>query len=250
MSSNAVGNVFGTYELLESVILALPGEVILIAAHVCQTWRNLITSSIAIGKRIQATPFFLLEQQRLHNDHSQLQSNPSTYFNINAVTHLMLDCCDVVMRRVGVPESLLFLESIALLRKTPLGPTEKIFVKFLKTDEVVPGLTVSDPNILRLGWTSALAKRFNSGHHQELLSRLEHGLSLSLCPGAVQKKAILLRDQNSDTTRPQERVAIWENEDRFGREDSIRANGYIDDLEKKKKKGSSPDINTWIRGIN
>lgn len=45
--------VFSTYELFESIILALPAQDILLAAHVSEAWYSIITSSTAIGKHVQ-----------------------------------------------------------------------------------------------------------------------------------------------------------------------------------------------------
>lgn len=45
--------VFATYELFELIILALPPQDVLLAAHVSEAWYSIITSSTAIGKHVQ-----------------------------------------------------------------------------------------------------------------------------------------------------------------------------------------------------
>jgi hypothetical protein len=83
----ATNAVFGTYELLESIILALPPEDIFLAARVCNKWNDIVTSSTAIEKRLKATPLFLLESE---NDAS----------TDSHVTYLLLDSCDVFIQHV------------------------------------------------------------------------------------------------------------------------------------------------------
>lgn len=53
--SAATDSVLNTYELLESIILALPPEDILLAASVCRTWYNVARRSVSLKARLIAS---------------------------------------------------------------------------------------------------------------------------------------------------------------------------------------------------
>lgn len=162
--------VFGSYELLELILLALPPEDLLIAAHVSKFWYSLVTSSSAIDQRLQATPFFLLEESEEYD-----------YSDSPQLVHLMFECADVVIQRIDD------FEAVALVRNQRLKHGETFLIKFFESDEPIPGLNDDDYGALRLGWAAAFRWRLNPFLDQSLLNRLEYGLFCMLHPEEAAK---------------------------------------------------------------
>lgn len=217
---SAASRVFGTYELLESIILALPGEDILVAAYVHKDWKDLITSSIAIEKVLASTPFFLQEQDQNKQIKPRSKDSPLLH---SKITHLLLEGCDIVIHRVGA------FEAIALLNPTTLAQGQRCLISFLTREERIPRLTSQDRKQLSQGWTRPFADRFQPGcdyHDMALLNQLNLGLLQRLgtnTPSALEYRGLQLEHPFTHVERFSYRVQSWVSEDKLTEAESDRA---------------------------
>lgn len=144
--TTAAAKVFGTYEILEIIVLACEGEDYINITRVNKACHDVISSSVRIAKYLMASEYFQLRIR----DHKYISTNRFLFLNTvwgNLVIR-KLQHREVIMMR---------------FRIMTFGQNENILVKhgvhFLTGDETIRGLSSDDLAKLAHGWMPAFSQR-------------------------------------------------------------------------------------------
>lgn len=165
--------VFNTYELLESIILALPAKDIIAARGVTKAWRTMIDSSISINKRIMSSA--LVTTSVINRTISR-----STFTVASVVWG------DIIVKKVSGTELIFVADRLSI---------ETSFSRFIRYDENISGLNDDDRARLAQGWTAALSQSDVQmstwpGEVTDFVRRLVHGLIALIYPRDAEKRVV------------------------------------------------------------
>lgn len=165
--SPATSSVLGTYELLETIILALPAEDVLRAAtKVNKNWHNVTISSISINKHLISSPFVVSE---LRDRCSKAQRR----HRIADITYVDFFWGDLIIKQHGDKELIYVRDSSGYDTFEP---------QFLSGDENVGNLTKYDHDRLKHGWANAFMSEERQDIFDEFRCRFEMALYAYLHP--------------------------------------------------------------------
>lgn len=162
----AVSAVFGTYELLECIILALPAKYIAAAFKVNRTWNNVVTTSLSINKQLVSSRFFF-------------RTVISKHVKDPGIKHFEFFWADMIIKQHNGREL------IYIRDKSTLHPIRPQFVDSVVINNL-PFLTDNDRIELSRGWAHAFRGRRGKSSLKALRIRVAVGLYAYLDPARTQ----------------------------------------------------------------
>jgi hypothetical protein len=165
LEMSAVKKVFGTYELLELIVLNLNVPDLAVVPRVNRAFHNVTTRSKKINKRLVSNEWF--ESKAMNALYRSVSDTSTSQRKINAL------CFCTLLGQF----SILALANKEVIVVLPYGkrgvPTEPVL---LDGDEDIPGLTDNDRALLNKGWLEALKVNYRRLHYGSFCSRLVEGV--------------------------------------------------------------------------